>query len=124
MLTPIHTLLAVYIRKRTLQLAEQSTCPERIRHALFETMAFFFPKVHVFKSVSNNESESSMTDNSATADAAPVPSKDIDAISDSCTEVAANSVQNISIPDDLEVAISDGLRVCQELSLFFEAKSL
>ena len=62
MLTPIHVLLTVHVCESALdQLEDRRGCPEPLRMAMFELMAFFFPKVNVFRNIKESSDAVSYT---------------------------------------------------------------
>lgn len=126
MLTPIHVLLTVHLRKSALVLVESPECPEQIRVATFKLMAFFFPKVDVFRNVDDedaNESQNpretpnrsqspsavSESDNNPSDENASSAVKDV---SDSCTEIVASAASAPVLPEELQAAVELGLKVC------------
>ena len=134
MLTPVHVLLTVHIRKTAMQQLEWQNCPDRIRLAIFELMAFFFPKVNVFRNVKDSAEQTKIEERSASSSASPTSlsskknssmasggpeehevdsekAKAAAAISDSCTELIVRDGLGVHLPDELETAVARGLKV-------------
>eukprot|EP00750_Incisomonas_marina_P001098 INCI1091.1.p1 GENE.INCI1091.1~~INCI1091.1.p1 ORF type:complete len:1620 (-),score=321.94 INCI1091.1:451-4932(-) len=133
MLTPVHVLLTVHIRKTAMQQLEWQNCPDRIRLAIFELMAFFFPKVNVFRNVKDSAEQTKIEERSASSSASPTSlsskknssmasggpeehevdsekAKAAAAISDSCTELIVRDGLGVHLPDELETAVARGLK--------------
>lgn len=119
MLTPIHVLVTVALKRNVLRLVEHPQCPMQIRMAVFEMLAFFFPKVNIFRNIKDTVGQNFADDVTSKEQSKTPNTDDVKAaisIKESCTAQQACYNETIELPKPLEEAVIGTEKVTQSAS--------